>query len=201
MKKIAVFGDSIVEGIGDVMHGGWVNLLNNYVKLNDINISIYNKGISGDTTTNLLSRFLFESKEISPNIIIFAIGINDSQYINSKNNNFKKGVSLENFESNLINLITLAKNFSNNIIFLGLTKVIPNNFPNEWKNEAFYCNKSIEIYNFLIKKLCIKYKLLFLDLFDLLNDNDLFDGLHPNDNGHKKIFLEVKDFLFKNKFI
>jgi len=37
--------------------------------------------------------------------------------------------------------------------------------------------------------------------FDLLNDEDLNDGLHPNADGHEKMFNRVKDFLIENKII
>lgn len=38
-------------------------------------------------------------------------------------------------------------------------------------------------------------------MFDLLENEDLEDGLHPNSEGHKKMFIRVKDFLIENKII
>ncbi|MEA1963419.1 MAG: hypothetical protein U9M94_04270 [Patescibacteria group bacterium] len=41
----------------------------------------------------------------------------------------------------------------------------------------------------------------FIEMFDLLNDEDLEDGLHPNSDGHEKMFKRVRDFLIENKII
>ena len=38
-------------------------------------------------------------------------------------------------------------------------------------------------------------------MFDLLEVDDLPDGLHPNTEGHKKMFERIKDFLVENKLI
>jgi lysophospholipase L1-like esterase len=32
-------------------------------------------------------------------------------------------------------------------------------------------------------------------MLNLLAPEDLFDGLHPNTEGHEKIFVQVRDFL------
>jgi lysophospholipase L1-like esterase len=34
---------------------------------------------------------------------------------------------------------------------------------------------------------------------DLLSNDDLYDGLHPNSEGHRKMFERIKDNLVKNK--
>jgi len=120
LKRICVFGDSITWGGGDVKNGGWVQQLRHYFESNDYDLAIYNQGVSGDNSSNLLTRFEVECKARGPQIIIFAIGINDSQYIKTKDN---PRVSIEKFQDNLKELIKQAKNFTSNIIFIGLTKV------------------------------------------------------------------------------
>ena len=52
-----------------------------------------------------------------------------------------------------------------------------------------------------IKEICAKNNLLFIEMQDLLKDEDLEDGLHPNSKGHEKMFLRVKDFLEKNEIV
>ena len=84
MTNILVFGASITWGAWD-REGGWVQRLRNFV--DEKNISnpdydrmIYNLGISGDTTENLLSRLENEVKtrlSEEETIIIFSIGTND----------------------------------------------------------------------------------------------------------------------------
>jgi lysophospholipase L1-like esterase len=38
-------------------------------------------------------------------------------------------------------------------------------------------------------------------MFDLLDEKDLIDGLHPNSQGHQKMFERVRDFLLENKLV
>jgi len=55
----------------------------------------------------------------------------------------------------------------------------------------------IEKYNKTIEKFCQQNNIPFCPMYDLLNDNDLADGLHPNAQGHKKMFEQIKNFLEK----
>ncbi|MFA6160500.1 MAG: GDSL-type esterase/lipase family protein [Parcubacteria group bacterium] len=198
-KTINIFGDSIVWGACDEM-GGWANRLRNYLSEDQVNyLKVYNLGVSGDNTEKLLERFSFENETRNPDTIIIAIGINDSQYINSKDN---PRVKLEKFENNLLELIAQAKKFTEEIIFVGITKVDENKvMPIKWDATKFYDNENIAKYNAKIKEVSVKNKLLFVEMTDLLGENDLEDGLRPNSTGHEKIFLRVKDYLSKNKII
>lgn len=198
-KTINVFGDSIIWGAGDDL-GGWVNRLrNNLVQDQDNYLKVYNLGISGNNSDGLLKRFNFENEFRNPDTIIIAIGINDSQYINSKNN---PRVSLQKFESNLLELINQAKKYTQEIIFIGLIKVDEKKvMPIQWDSTKFYDNENIFLYNEKIKEICKNNELMFVEMFDLLDESDLDDGLHPNTKGHEKMFLRVKYFLKENKII
>lgn len=200
--RIIVFGDSITWGASDYECGGWVSRLKNYFENDsDNDIDVYNLGVSGDTTGDLLLRFRIEclARNRHPQIIIFAIGTNDSQYINSKNN---PRTPIDKFENNLKELIKQAKEFSNKIIFIGLTKVDESKLmPVPWSGEKFYDNENVLKYNSVIKNVSEKYKLPFINLFDLLDMDNLDDGLHPNSNGHEKMFLEIKKFLLSNNIL
>jgi lysophospholipase L1-like esterase len=197
---ICIFGDSIALGAVDPENGGWVAQLRRYFETNDYDIAVYNQGVSGDNTDDLLKRFKVECEAREPQIIIFAIGINDSQYVKTKDN---PRVSLEKFQNNLVELINQAKNFSDKIAFVGLTKVEESKvMPIPWSDEEkFYDNDNIVKYNEVIKKICDDNDLPFIDLLDLLDPVDLDDGLHPNSEGHKKMFLKIKEFLLINKIV
>ena len=134
-----------------------------------------------------------------PNIIIFAIGINDSQYVNSKNN---PRVPIEKFQNNLQELINQAKEFTGQIIFAGLTKIDESKtMPIPWNTIKYYDEENVNLYNAKIKEICNKNNLLFIEMLDLLNNSNLEDGLHPNSEGHKKIFLKIKNFLVSNRLV
>ena len=200
-KTICIFGDSIAWGAFDPENGGWVTLLRRYFETNgSYDIEIYNQGVSGDNTEDLLARFKVECMAREPHIIIFAIGMNDSQYVKTKDN---PRVPIKKFEKNLVKLMKQAQNFSDKIIFIGLTKIDEKKLmPIPWSTEEkYYDNDNVAQYNEIIKKVCFEHNLLFLDLLQALELNDLDDGLHPNSSGHEKIYLKIKEFLMANKVV
>jgi len=211
MTNILVFGDSITYGAWGE-EGGWVSRLRKFLdekNLSDQNFFclVYNLGVSGDTTEDLLERFEFETKqrleENEETIFIFAIGINDSQFIHSQND---LGYSPDQFKANIQKLINTAQKFSSKIVFAGLTPVDETKItPISWDIDISYKNEYIKSYNDIIKEICNKNKIYFIEIFEKLEElnyqNLLEDGVHPNSNGHKKIFEIVKDFLVESKII
>ncbi len=197
MVRICIFGDSITWGVEDLEKGGWVNRLrhyfDNYVKDENYFI-VYNLGVCGDNMNNLIKRFEAECNARFPNIIIFAIGINDAQSLKNKEN---PKIHLDKFEENLGLLINMAKKYSSTIIFIGLTKIDKSKVAS-----TQYSNENIKKYDLLLKNTSDKNNLNYVYMFDLLHKKDLYnDGLHPNSKGHEKIFNKVKDYLIEKKLI
>jgi lysophospholipase L1-like esterase len=204
-KVICIFGDSITMGAWDLEKGGWANRLRLFIDNEQFSGGIkdyfasYNLGVDGDTTDGLLKRFEAEAEFRIPSIIIFAIGSNDSVFVKSKNEFL---VPLAEFEANIQELIDKAKKFTETIIFLGAGKVDEKKtMPLIWANDYFQENKNILSYNQKIKEAAEKNKVFYLELFGLLSEEDLEDGVHPNSVGHEKIFLEFKNFLSEKKII
>lgn len=211
MAQILVFGDSITYGAWD-REGGWVSRLRKFLdgkRLADSDsyFLVYNLGISGDNTDGLLERFEFEAKqrldEENGNIIAFAIGINDSQFVQSKKS-FR--VIPEKFKENIQKIIRLAQRYSTKIVFVGLTPVDEaKTSPLPWNADRFYKNEYIQKYGGIVKDVCKENKICFIEISGKFMKSDytklLEDGLHPNSEGHKIIFEIVKDFLVKEKII
>ncbi len=191
-QKICVFGDSIAWGADDP-NGGWVNLLRLKCAQQEEYTEVYNLGISGDNSAGVLKRFESEAKTRMPTKLIFAIGINDTQYaIEEKVNRCSK----EDFRKNIEKLIILAKKFTSQICFVGLTNVDEKRTnPVEWNHAKSYTNQYVEQYNTILKEICLGEKITFVPVFGLLKNSELTDGLHPNSEGHKKIFEEIKKKL------
>ncbi len=202
MWRIVVWGDSITRGAGDNYKWGWVNRLdlyftNNYLK---DDCSVYGLWISGNTTEDLLKRFDVEAEARNPKVVLFAIGINDSIFINNDKN--KPFVSIDKFESNLNELIKEARVYTDKIAFIGLTKVIESEtIPVSWALDKCYDNENIKKYDEIIKKVVKENNLHYVSMFDVLEDSLLTDGLHPDSVWHEKIAHSVKEFLFNNGFI
>ena len=206
MPNILVFGDSITYGAWD-KDGGWVQRLRKFLDENYEDFFVCNLGVSGNNSDDLLKRFEFETeqriKEEKETIFIFAIGANDSQFIHSQNN---LKISLEKFKENIQKLIGLTQKFSPKIIFVGLTPVDETKTtPIPWNTDKSYKNEFIQKYNEIIKTVCKENRIYFVEIFKKLKEVNyqklLDDGLHPNSDGHQKIFEMVKDFLIKNKII
>lgn len=188
--RICVWGASTVWGAGDKEYGGWVNRLRNY-HYNEGNQSLafYNMGISADTSKSLARRIKQEAKERKPKISLISIGNNDCQRIDDK-----PKVPIAEYEKNLAEIIN--KSGKTKIGFIGLTKVIESQMP--WKEDKFYHNKDIVMYDKSMQRISSAKRIPYLKLYNILEDSDFIDAIHPNAQGHEKIFQKVKDFMIKN---
>lgn len=193
--NILIFGDSITWGAYDPEQGGWATRLQNYFESQDDGIGVYNLGISGNTTADLLERIEVETKSRKPNLIIFAIGINDAQFIHSTND---LRVSLDEFQQNIAKLHSIAKKFTGKIVFVGLTEVDESKTKptssnaDIWDANKSYTNENIKRLDNAIEGFCENNKLKFISMESVVGNDDLIDGLHPNTQGHIKIFNRMK---------
>ena len=122
MFGISVFGDSITFGRGDNLDGGWCGGLKNYFESKDYYNCLYDLGLCGDTTNNLLERFDAEAKARvrfvryqDKQVIIFSIGINDSRLLGK---NKIPETKIGDFEKNIQSLIDKAKNYTKDVLLL-----------------------------------------------------------------------------------
>jgi len=206
--QILVFGDSIAYGCFD-KEGGWAWRLRKFLEeLHPEKHFFYNLSIPEDESTEeVIKRFEVETKarlSLENNLlIIFAIGINDSEFMNNQN---CLRTPPEKFKANIQKLINLAKRFPSKVVFIGLTPVDEQKLdPIPWCPDRSYKQEHIRKFNEVIKSVCRKDKVHFVELFERLNKMDykklLEDGCHSNSEGHKVIFEIVKSFLIKNKII
>jgi len=207
MFGILAFGDSIVFGRGNNLDRGWVGRLRKYFESKDYYNGVYNLGIPGNTSEDLLKRFETECKariKISrPEdkfIILLGIGINDSRFNDNLDN---PQTNEEDFKNNILKLIEISKKYTKHIVFIGLTPV-DESLTSPYETTYFF-NKRIEKFNKIIKEGCSESKTLFLDIFNEIKPMDypalLDDGVHPNEKGYEEIYKIIKEFLIKNKLI
>lgn len=181
MKSVLVFGDSITWGAIDLEKGGWVERL----KISLMSkVDVFNLGIPGDTSQDIVDRLEGELKArfYDENIIVFAIGINDSLYPEN----------IGYFEDNLKEMCRIVKKYSKRIFFVGLTKVDESLTIPDGLEDAVYKNKDIENFDKIIRKISEQEKAKYIELPEV----ELADGLHPSSSGHEKIFKEVRSHLF-----
>lgn len=204
MDRILVFGDSIVWGAWD-NQGGWVQRLRrSFEKKNDYRFIIYNLGASYDSTTELLERLEFEIIHRTPKgkglTIIFEIGLNDLRWLEDRK---RFQTSQERFRKNIKNLIDISRRHTSKILFLGITPVKESKTtPVPWNKNEYYFNKDILKYDKILKDVCKKEKVPFIDIFEKFSkgkNKNLLEDLHPNSKGHDLIFKAVLEELKKNK--
>ncbi|MDP3726267.1 MAG: GDSL-type esterase/lipase family protein [bacterium] len=193
--NICIFGDSIVYGQGDTEKGGWAIQLRNHFESRankELDARVYALGIRGETSQDLLKRLKAECIARKPDIIFCAIGINDSQVSDSK-----KGTPLtplSEFIKNIKGIFDIAEQFTNKIVFIGLTSVDESKTtPTDWG--TYYDNENVKRYDTVIEEFCRKKEVTYIQINNLLSEADLFDGIHPNIEGHKKMFEKIRNNL------
>ena len=201
--QIFCFGDSITWGSWE-KDGGWVDRLKRsfyeYVESNqDAWVEVYNLGIPGNRTDDLIKRFVFETsqridEENNGRIFIFAFGANDAAF-DSIQNAFR--CPPDRFEKNLRTCVEAAKKFSGKIFLTTITPVIGEK---QLRPERIRKNEYIEMYNLLLKKIASEERLGIIDAHTAFVHQDMSrllgeDGLHPNAKGHELIFTLTKKEL------
>lgn len=211
-------GDSITYGNWD-SEGGWLERFREYLDQRILSIYqrvdlyskhytlVYNLGIPGETTEGLLERL---ERELKPrinreleNIIIFAIGVNDSRYYEHSR---EHAVDFNVYQKNLPKLFEIAKKYTGKIVFVGLMPVDEKRTdPIFWETQAFYRNAFVKRYDKEIRDFCEKEGVHFIEIFDkLIGENIeelLEDGIHPNNKGHQRLFEIIKAELEDKKVI
>lgn len=190
MKTICIFGDSVTWGRGLSSRVGWANLLRNALEDIDPSIQVYDLGIDGDTTHDLLARAQQEALARRPDIIVWAIGVNDSAYRKTPNYPL---IKIEQFEDNLETLFELGATLAKKQLCVGIAKGSDANttpLPDSSTGKC-YVKSRVREYDETIKQLAMDTGIDYVGVWSVLNDKDFYDGLHPNKAGHKKIFERV----------
>jgi len=191
--KICVFGDSVTYA--SYIKDSWFNQIRNYLEsFDNLNIEIFNLGINGNCSTDILNRFEIEASSRKPNRIVFAFGVNDSAYILSTGEPI---TSENNFTLNIQTLIKKAKYLTTDITFIGPTlgdDTLLKPFPPSSKGKSFD-KERVNTCNHILKELALEHECKFIETINQLNFDDFSDGLHPNQSGHNKLFELIKTSL------
>lgn len=181
-------GDSLTFGYGINKNKSWIEKLTNisFIKSNKFNI--INKGINGNTTTDMLNRFSEDVSSLNPNSIFIMGGTNDLL------SNRSISLIIDNIEIMIKEGLLYTQN-----IYLGIPPYII-------KKDAYklfmpsltydYCENNLPILRENLIILSKKYNIKYIDFYTETKDkNNIFiDGLHFNEDGHNlflNLFLEV----------
>lgn len=184
--EIVAWGDSITYGEGDSEGLGWVGKIRN--ELFDLERHrVYNRGICGDTTEDVLNRFDVEAESLVPESVFFALGMNDCKFPNGGN---EHKVPLEDFRKNMQELISKARRYTQKIVIVGITDVKPEDI----QSTSLFTAQAIESFDKVLQEIAITENLPYVSMRGVLNiDTDLSDGLHPNAQGYAKMYQVIRE--------
>src|SRR5690606_6373780 len=166
--RVVFMGNSITEG--------WINARPSFFETNPY----IDRGISGQTTSQMLLRFRRDVIDLSPKVVVFLAGINDIAENTGP-------IAIEDIYGNIISMVELAQA---NQIKPVICSVLPaNNFP--WRQSIKPAEKVIEL-NSLLKQYADNNDLVYVDYFTaMVNDQKglspelAHDGVHPTVKGYK----------------
>ncbi len=179
-SRIVFMGDSITEF--------WSQICPDFFA----NKPFINRGISGQTTPQMLIRFRADVVALKPSLVIILAGINDIAGNTGAS-------SLEMISNNLFSMIEIAKA---NQLKVVLCSVLPAfDFP--WKKRMEPARK-ITALNAQLKSHAIANDIYYLDYFSVMVDDQLGmkkefsdDGVHPNKAGYQVMAPLVKEAIQK----
>jgi lysophospholipase L1-like esterase len=168
-------GENRVVFMGNSITDGWIGASPEFFSANHY----IDRGISGQTTPQMLVRFRADVVALKPKVVVMLCGINDIAGNTGPS-------TLEMIEDNIASMTEIAK--ANNIKVI-LSSVLPAfDFP--WKPGMEPAGKVIAL-NAWIKAYAIRAKVNYLDYFTSLKDerNGMQaryskDGVHPNKLGY-----------------
>jgi acyl-CoA thioesterase-1 len=109
-RTLLVVGDSLSAAYGLAVDAGWVALLENRLRAEQLDYKVINASISGDTTANGLARLPQLLKEHRPDIVIIELGGNDGL----------RGLPLDQMRRNLSAMAAKAKAAGARVLLVGV---------------------------------------------------------------------------------
>ncbi|WP_264549713.1 GDSL-type esterase/lipase family protein [Flavobacterium sp. N2820] len=178
-NRIVFIGDSITEF--------WERYDSMFFSQN----TYINRGISSQTTSQILERFQKDVIDLQPKSVIILAGINDIAENNGP-------ISIEEIMNNIVSMV--EKSLKNNIEVL-LCSVLPaNNF--YWNPKIQPIEKIIQL-NQMIKAYSLVKQIKYVDYYTQMVDENLGldkkytdDGVHPNLEGYLKM-KSIFEFYLK----
>ena len=181
--KIVYFGDSVTfRGDTNKSYATYASQSLNNTQL--FNITAVNKGVPGNTVSDLYARLEKDVISENPNVVSILIGVNDTA-------TYQKNISDEEFKTVYKNIITTIKAKLPNTKIILMTPFI-------FKKNGSYSIDVLQGRINAVKELATQYTLTLVDTNALIVSKqqsgqiDIYadDGVHPNANGAKLIAEE-----------
>lgn len=187
MKKYVFLGDSLIYGYGVKPKDNWV-----YKLKTKYNLSLYNKGINGSTTTDMLVRFQKDVIDLNPTDLFIMGGTND----------LLSNRSVQSITDNIELMVKDSLKENINVIIGFPPNIIPN-----LANKLFmkcdtydYCQDNLPALKEALLNLCSKYSLNYIDFYsatiNATNNEFLYiDGIHFSPEGQELLVKTAENKL------
>ncbi|GFZ31365.1 lipase/acylhydrolase [Clostridium zeae] len=176
--KIVCIGDSLTYGYGVAPSKGWVNLLRASTKYD-----IINKGVNGDTTVGILSRFSRDCIDLNPNIAVIMAGTND----------LLTGRSIDNIVDNIIYMVKECLNNNVKPVILIPPLTLPKLAEMSWYSsiDYNYVNNMINSMEGLFENNLRDILLVNFNKLIPMLEEYYIDGIHLSPLGNELIFNKL----------
>lgn len=176
-KRVAFLGDSITDGWHNPANGGFFP-----------GKPYVNRGISGQTTPQMLIRFRPDVIALNPDVVVILAGTNDIAGNTGP-------MTLESIEDNLASIAELARAHGIRVVLSSLLPVsdYEKTADGQVRNQTTRRPpEQIKALNEWMKKYAADNKMTYLDYYSAMVDDKGFlkdelsnDGLHPNAQGYQ----------------
>jgi acyl-CoA thioesterase-1 len=172
-KTVLVVGDSLSAEYGLARGSGWVALLQQKLKAENLDARIVNASISGDTTSGGRTRLPALLARHKPNVVVLELGANDGL----------RGLPVPSAEDNLRTMIAMAQQNKAKVLLVGIH--MP---PNYGRN---YTQRFEGMYKQLSTELKVPLVPYMLQGVELVPANFQADRLHPLAAAHPVILNNI----------
>lgn len=177
-KRIVFMGDSITEGWSGIYPDFFQN--KNYI----------NRGISGQTTPQMLIRFRADVVDLNPSTVIILAGTNDIAENTGPSN-------VKMITDNIFSMSELAMAHKIKVILCSILPV----YTYSWKDIPDPPSYIVEVNN-MLKNYCVNHNLQYVDYFSSMANKKKGlgkelseDGVHPNEKGYKIMSKIIQNVL------
>ena len=172
-STILVMGDSLSAEYGISRGSGWVKLLEGQIQKQGSQWLVFNASISGETSAGGLTRITSLLQQKKPRIVMLELGANDAL----------RGLSVDETEKNLSNMIQLSKQSGAKVLLFGMQ--IPPNYGQD------YTKKFKDLYPKLATQEGVELVPFFMA--GIVTNADFFqaDKIHPNEKAQPILYKNV----------
>ncbi|MEM8681334.1 MAG: GDSL-type esterase/lipase family protein [Planctomycetota bacterium] len=196
-RRLVFFGSSSIYGTNDVELGGFVNRLRLWHEQQDPRNRVYNLGIWGEQTCDLVKRIGVEAPARRPHALFIYPGFNDCRRLDDAGGEL--ATPLEQFAELMHDLLSTSAAIAPTVVMTGYPFDESRTQPYQGTS-VFYGLRDARQYTKRLIMVAKSLEIKVIDFFGKLAETDMApllaaDGLHANAVGHQRLCDITRRFL------